>query len=66
MKRKRMVICGRKTSTEPTPAITPSTTSELRSPGGRMDPTHAPSPPKSPSTQPISGSAQEKMAWKTS
>jgi hypothetical protein len=66
MKRKRMAICGRKTTTEPTPAKMPSTIRLCRSPGGRADPTAAPSPPTSPSTRSISGDAQVKMDWKTS
>ena len=34
MKRNRMTICGRKTSTPPTPAMTPSTTRLRSGPGG--------------------------------
>ena len=47
MNRKSSRICGRNTTTAPTPAMTPSTTSEFKSPGGitfattLAEPTHS-------------------------
>ena len=37
MKAKRIRICGRKTITAPTPAISPSATKERKIPGGKAD-----------------------------
>ncbi len=45
MKKNRMMIWGRKTSTLPTPAITPSTSNPLSRLGGMTLPTQ---PPKAP------------------
>src|ERR1035441_2466071 len=45
MKRKSSRICGRNTTTAPTPAITPSTSRLFKSPGGRSPPMVWPSQP---------------------
>ena len=65
MKKNRITICGRKTSTPPTPAITPST-SRLRSqPGASTPATASPRAAVPASIQAMGRSAPTKTAWKT-
>jgi hypothetical protein len=53
MNRKRKAICGRKTSTPPTPATIPSTARLWSGPEGMAWPTHNPAALKNPSIQSI-------------
>ena len=59
------MICGRNITTPPTPPMTPSTTSERRSPSAIRDSTQPPSAPWPDSIQPIGISAKEKIDQKT-
>ena len=65
MKKKRMTICGRKTTTPPAPAMMPSTIRLCSKPSGSHSPTHSPKAPAPASIMSISTSAQAKTAWKT-
>ena len=61
MKRNSRQICGRKTTTEPTPATTPLASRSLRSPGGNAPETQLASAPTTHSIQPFGISANQKM-----
>ena len=67
MKRNRIRICGRKTSTLPTPAISPSCTKLRTRPSapscGSSPPTAAPNAWKPPSIRSIGACAQANTAW---
>ncbi len=65
MKKKSSRICGRKTSTPPTPAMTPSTSRLASSPAGSAPRTASPSAPKPVSIKSIGSAAHEKIVWKT-
>ena len=65
MNRNSSRICGRNTSTEPTPVQTPSTNRERTHGFGTRLPTQAPLPVISHCTAFISGRAQEKIDWNT-
>ncbi len=57
------MICGRKTSTPPTPAMAPSASISPSQPGTRSR-TPSPSQPNSESSASAAGAASVKMAWK--
>ena len=59
-----MTICGRNTTTEPTPAMIPSVSRSRRKLSGNAPSTHAPSAPAPPSSASVSGAAQANTAWK--
>ncbi len=63
MNRNSTRICGRNTSTAPTPAISPSRTKLRSSPSGSMFPASAPSQSKPALIASIGGCAQENTAW---
>ena len=65
MNAKRIAICGRNTSTEPTPAKTPSTTRLRRSPAGNCEPIAPPANAISHSMPSIRGVAHENTDWNT-
>src|SRR5205085_2360547 len=65
MKKKRRSICGRKTSTPPTPAMTPSASKSVKSPGGICARVNSASAPKARSIKSIGSVAHENIAWKT-
>ena len=62
---KRMAICGTKVSVVPTPAMTPSTSSERRAPAGIACPTTLPNQLTAASMRFMSGCAQANTDWKT-
>jgi len=57
------MICGKKTNTEPTPPIIPSTNSDCSGPDGTADSATPPSAENTPSMAFITGSAQLKIDW---
>ena len=63
MKKKRTRICGRKTTTEPTPAMRPSTRNERKKPSGNRSVTTPCNAAKPSSIQPMGASDQENTAW---
>ncbi len=63
MKRNRIRICGRKTSTAPVPAITPSASRLRSAPSGMCSLTRAETAETPPSMPSISGCAQLNTAW---
>ena len=63
MNRNRIRICGRNTTTAPTPASTPSLSSERNQPSGRAAASSACSAATPASIQPIGASAQLNTAW---
>ena len=65
MNRNSRRICGRNTSTEPTPVQTPSTTSERSQELGSSPPTQVPDQVISDCTPFMSGRAQENSDWNT-
>ncbi len=65
MKKNRIMICGRKTSTLPTPPIAPSTSSDRNAPSGIAARTPLPARPTPHSTTLIRGLAQRKTDEKT-
>ncbi len=65
MKKNRIRICGRNTSTLPAPAITPSTSRLLSAPGGSDRCSASPSQVMPASTSAIGSAAQLNTAWKT-
>ena len=65
MNRNRIRICGRKTTTLPTPATTPSATKLANAPSPRFACSHTPSDAVPSSMASMSGAAQAKTAWKT-
>ena len=58
-----MMICGRNTTTLPTPEITPFCRKLCSSPAGRVSCTNCPSAPKLDDSNSISGCAQANTAW---
>ena len=66
MKKKRIRICGRNTITEPTPAQTPSRSSERNQPAGNTPARYRPEVAMAASVASMSGTAQVKIDWKTS
>ena len=62
MNKNKISICGRKITTLPTPAITPSAIKLASMPFGRVDITQSPRPAASPSIASIIGVAQAKTA----
>ena len=65
MNRKRMSIWGRKITTLPTPAITPSARKLANAPAGSVSCTQPPIPPAAASIRSIMGVAQANTAWNT-
>jgi hypothetical protein len=65
MKKKRITIWGRNTTTIPTPEITPSTTRLLSAPSGSAAPTRLPAAANRDSTRSMSGRAPTKIDSKT-
>ncbi len=65
MKKNKIMICGKKTSTLPTPPIAPSTTRLRSAPSGRAAVTAPPARPTPASISAISGRAQRNTAEKT-
>ncbi len=65
MKKNRIRICGRNTSTLPTPAMMPSTSRLRSAPSGSDCCTHVPSAPTTPLMKSIGTAAQLKTAWNT-
>ena len=65
MNRNSSRICGRNTTTEPTPFQTPSTISDFRRPAGSTDATQLPECWMSQSTAFCAGVATLKMDWNT-
>ncbi len=63
--RNRNRICGKNTSTDPTPPQTPSTSRLRIIDSGNACPTHTPEASIHCSTPSISGCANEKIDWKT-
>ena len=63
MKKNRIRICGRNTTTEPTPAITPSTTSERRKLSGKLAVIQPCTAAKLSSIQATGASDQANTAW---
>ncbi|KAF5052765.1 hypothetical protein DSECCO2_405320 [anaerobic digester metagenome] len=57
-----IMIRGVKPSTPPTPSMMPETTSEARSPSGRMAVAVSPSQPKKASSQPMGTSPRAKVS----
>ena len=64
MKKNRITICGRKTTTEPTPASTPSVRKSRISPAGTTSVTTPDTAPTAPSSASAKGVAQANTAWK--
>ena len=65
MKKNRITICGRKTTTEPTPASTPSVTKSRRTPSGSSAMAHSLRIATTPSSASAKGVAQANTAWNT-
>ena len=65
MKKNRIKICGKNTTTPPAPAMTPSTTKLFKSGCEICCPINSPNQPKNVSIPSINGAAQAKTAWKT-
>jgi hypothetical protein len=65
MKKNSTRICGRNTTTDPTPAHTPSTSRSRGAPAGTTVSAHRPALPISASTPSDSGAAAVKMLWNT-
>ena len=65
MNRNSSRICGRNTTTEPTPLQTPSTSSERSGEAGSVAAIHWPETSNSRFTPSISGARAVKMVWKT-
>ena len=61
MKKKSTRICGRNTTTDPTPAHTPSTSSERNQPSGRTWAKYAPEPATRASVPSMRGTAHAKI-----
>ena len=64
MKANRIRICGRKITTPPRPAMTPSASRLASGPGGSVAVTHSASPVAPASIRSITGAAQAYTAWK--
>ena len=65
MKKNNSTICGRNTTTPPTPPKTPSTNRERKSPAGISDSTQAATAPWADSIQPIGIRAKENIPQNT-
>ena len=65
MNRNRIRICGRKTTTLPTPAMMPSAIRLDSADSPSVETTAAPSDAAPPSIRSMSGVAQANTAWKT-
>ena len=63
MNRNRIRICGRKTTTDPTPPIAPSMMKSRMNPDGKLASTDAATHSLALSIQPIGASDQAKTAW---
>ena len=63
MKKNRIRICGRKTSTPPAPATMPSTSRLRNTPSGRWTRSHAPTAPTPASMASMGTAAQLNTAW---
>ncbi|GBD25351.1 hypothetical protein HRbin30_00669 [bacterium HR30] len=64
IKANKITICGKNTSTDPTPVTTPPAQSSVSHPRGRTSRQSAASQVKNPSMASIAGAAHVKMLWK--